>query len=372
MLLQQTQTRLSLVLQEYRRRYDLKQEQLATDLNIDVRTLRRWEKNEAMLRDIHQVRQIAVRLSIDPERLGVVNAVALPFTCEELDGYVDTIWQRVYQARIPEACNMAQRLVPDLTLQIAGENDPRLSRLAQLHDGAGFVTSMQTRSSLIAVPLAHYQEMEHIARLLADGTLLTLALAYQGDMYCRGGEARNGIDYLEAARETAPHADCATVGHTAQLLGRAYLKRNRVHDFEREMSKAERLAMLIGPGNATTRGQYSLGTVYEEYAFSYPRLGKFDEALQYVYRAEEHLEPNLYWNILMKTTRARALVQNGDLDNGIPLALQATQLCRKHGLLRLLERMYALRRHLDGMSLRIRQVGLDLQEALDGLLEAPV
>src|SRR5271169_7232049 len=109
-----------------------------------------------------------------------------------LTRYVTTIWHRVYQARIPEARNMAQRLVQDLTLQIEGENDPRHSRLAQLHHGAGFVTSIQTRSSLIAAPLAHYQEMERIARLLADETRLTLALAYQGDLYCRGGKVNHG------------------------------------------------------------------------------------------------------------------------------------------------------------------------------------
>ena len=368
---QQTRTVLSLVLREYRSQHHLKQEQLATDLNVDLQTLRRWEQKEATLRDISELKRIAVILGTDPERLGVTTVATLPLTSEEVDKFVAHIWQFAYQARVAEAQSMAKELLQELVSQIKGENDPLLHRLAQVHHVAGFVSSMRTRNEETASALAHYQEMGKIARLIADDTLLTLALAYEGDMHCRGGNASKGIRCLEAARDTTPHADLAAKGHTAQLLGRAYLKSQRVTDFEREMAEAERLAESVVPETNPTCGQLSLGSVYAEYGYSCVHLERFNEALEYLDRAEKQLEHTTYWEILLKTARAVALVQNGDFHHGIPLAIESIELCRKQGTIRLLERMYALRRYLHRMSFRISQVGIELQEVLDGPLEPP-
>ena len=368
---QQTHTVLSLVLREYRSQHHLKQEQLATDLNVDLQTVRRWEQKEATLRDISELKRIAVLLGTDPERLGVTTVAPLPLTSEEVDKFVAHIWQFAYQARVAEAQSMAKELLQELVSQIKGENDPLLYRLAQVHHVAGFVSSMRTRQEETESPLVHYQEMEKIARFVADESLLTLALAYEGDMHCRGGNTSKGIRCLDAARETAPQADLAAKGYIALLLGRAYLKSQRVTDFEREMAEAERLAASVVPGTNPTYGQLSLGSVYAEYGYSYVHLERFHEAIEYLDRAEKHLEHTTYWEILLKTARAVALVQNGDFHHGIPLAIESIELCRKQGTLRLLERMYALRRYLHRISFRINQVSIELQEVLDGPLEPP-
>src|SRR5260370_12258979 len=280
-----TPSLLAVVLKDYRIKYYLTQDQLAHDLSVDLRTLRRWENGEAPLNDIRELKRIADRLGIEPERLGIATSSYLPLRLEKVNEIIESIWYLVREARTVEACISVEKLVQDLTTQITSESDSLLYKLAQVHHVAGYVKSMGTRVNEIAYPLAHYQEMEKIARIIMDDTLLNIALTYEGDMYCRAGNTVKSLEYLEAARDTTPQADIAARGNGIQLLGRAYLKANRVEDFEQAMRDAETLAASIAPEASTTRGQYSLGTVYEEYGRSYAQLGKMEKALEYLDRA---------------------------------------------------------------------------------------
>ena len=101
------------------------------------------------------------------------------------------------------------------------ENQNLLRSLASVHHAAGYIVGMGTGE--IACPIYYYQQLENIARSLHDDTLLNTALTYHGDVLRRGGDVRNAVVYLEAARDIAPHADKAAKGNTLQLLGRAYL-----------------------------------------------------------------------------------------------------------------------------------------------------
>jgi tetratricopeptide (TPR) repeat protein len=213
--------------------------------------------------------------------------------------------------------------------------------------------------------------MGRIARMVADDTLLTLALAYEGDTHCRGKNVWLGIRCLEAARDATPCDDPSLYGLTSQLLARAYLKSNRTADFVREMAEAEGLASSVETGTNTTCGQYSLGAVYEEYGYSYVYLGRFDQAITYLDRAEENLEHTTYWKIQLKTARAMALVQRGDFHQGVPLVMESIKMCKQHGMLRLLERMYTLRRYLERMAWHTKHTSMALQEVLEGPLEPP-
>ncbi len=362
-------TLLATVLKNYRSKYNLTQEQLANDLIIDVRTLRRWESGETIISDVRELKRIADRLGIEAERLGVVATIYTPLIPEKIDEILDGIWHLVQEARTLEARIVIERLVQDLTVQAKKERDPLLYKLAQAHHLAGYIHSMGTRASETALPLAHYGEMETIARSIQDDTLLNIALTYEGDMHTRSGNLTKSIEYLEAARDTTPHADAASLGNGIQLLGRAYLRANRITDFEYAMAEAEKIAATITPEHSTTRGQYSLGTVYEEYGRSYAQLGQTEKAMTYLDLAEASLEPTKHWEILMKTARAMALVQGGEIESGIKLAVEATALCKKYGTIRLLERIYSVQRYLDKLSKKLGQAGTELQEALDGPVE---
>lgn len=364
-----TSSPLACVVKEYREKFMLTQEQLATDLSVDVRTLRRWESGETILNDVRELRRIATLLGVTPERLGIANVSHAALTVEQIDETMGYIWNLIDLARSYEANTLVERLVQDLNTQLTREDPVLLRKLAETLHLAGYVKSVVTRANEASQALHFYQEMEQVARILNDDTLLNIALTYEGDMYCRSGDTQKAITYLEAARDTTPQADKAARGNGIQLLGRAYLRTQRLGDFERAMREAEELSYLVDPRQSSTRGQYSLGTVYEEYGRSYAHLGQMQLSMDYLARAEQHLAPTVHWQILIKTARAIALVRSGEINSGVELAIESVQLCREHGTIRLMERIYGVQRYLDQLTREIGQVGANLRQALDGPIE---
>lgn len=360
---------LSQILRLYREKYMITQEHMAIDLCVDVRTLRRWENGETILHDIRELRRIATLLGIEPERLGIAKSVSSELTIEQINSALAHIWHLINAARSYEANTLVEHLIKDLHTQIVSENPRLLYKLAQALHLAGYVKSVVTRSHESLSSLNYYREMERVARIINDDTLLNIALTYEGDMYCRVGENSKGISFLEAARDTTPKADTAARGNGIQLLGRAYLRVNQLGNFERAMAESEELAYEIDPQQNSTCGQYSLGTVYEEYGRSYAHLGRVKQALEYLDKAEKSLEPTKHWEILIKTARSMALVRGGELQSGVAVAVAAVQDCREHGTIRLLERLYSVQHYLDQMTKDLGMVGAHLREALDGQVE---
>ncbi|SRR5712692_276749 len=82
------------VLKEYRERYGLTQVQLAENLSVDERTLRRWENQETILKDIGELRRIASVLGVEAERLGVLDK-AIAVTGEQAEETLQHIWRLV-------------------------------------------------------------------------------------------------------------------------------------------------------------------------------------------------------------------------------------------------------------------------------------
>lgn len=359
------------ILKEYRDKYGLTQEQLASELSIDVRTLRRYENGESTLNDIMELRRIATILGIEPERLGIATSLFIPLQPHQVDEVIENIWNLVHHGRNYEANVLVDRLIHDLTSQITTEEPTLLRRLARTQHLAGYVKSVITRADEAAIPRAHYHELELLARLLNDQTLLNLALTYQGDMYCRGGDALRSVEYLEAARDTTPLADNAARGNGIQLLGRSYLRANRFKDFERVMRETEEISGLLEQDENTlsTHGQYSSGTVYEEYGRSYALLGHLQQAMDYLDKAEKSLAPTKHWEILLKTARSMALVHGGEITEGVKLAVESVELCHKYGTIRLMERIYGIERYLNKMSHDIGQADSYLRDALYGPVE---
>jgi len=368
---QRSPSPLGRILKEYRDKYGITQEQFANELSVDVRTLRRYENGESVLTDIVELRRIATVLGIEPERLGVAASLFLPLQPEQVDMVIENVWSLVRNGRTYEANVLVDRLIHDLTSQIVTEEPTLLSRLARAQHLAGYVKSVLTKADEAAIPRAHYHEMELLARLLNDQTLLNLALTYQGDMYCRSGDTLRSVEYLESARDTTPLADKAARGNGIQLLGRSYLRANRLGDFERAMREAEEIsALLEEDGNTlSTHGQYSLGTVYEEYGRTYAILGQTQQAMDYLDKAEQTLSPTKHWEILLKTARSMALVHDGEINEGVKLAVESANLCRKHGTIRLMERIYGVQRYLDKMTRDIGQASSLLRDALCGPVE---
>jgi len=360
------QTSLSQALTSYLARTGMKQIDLAEYLSISERTLRRWKNGEDTVTDVRELKRVAELLGVQPELLGVVSSVHIPITIEEIDKALAHVWSLVGKARNYEARVCGEKLIRDLRAQITKEDNELLLRLARTHHVTGYVTSLNTHTDELYKAIEHFDQMEHIARIIHDDTLLNLALTYHGDMVRRGGNTDEAIAYLEAARDTTPLADVAAKGNGIQLLGRAYIQKRDVEGFERALAESARLVDLIELDGSSTNGLYSMGTVLEEYGRSYGTLGQMQKSLDYLDKAEKEFPPSTRWKILLMTTRTVTLVRGGEYKTGGELAIEADQMCRAYGNIRCLERVYGVQRYLDRLSRETAKLSGDIKEALDG------
>ncbi|SRR5579883_409139 len=352
------------VLKEYRKAHNLTQEQIAYDLQIEPRTYRAYENGEYPLTNINELRRIADILGIEPERLGLASSQPLPRSPQEIEAVITHVWSLVEESRIREASLTIERLVQNLQAQITTEDPELLRILAQAHHTAGYVISEGTKAHESLEAILHYQQMASIARTINDHTLLNIALTYEGDMYRRLKNIPKAISYLEAARDTTPEADVAARGNGIQLLGRAYLRSQNIDGFERAMAEAEELANMFDPATSSIHGHYSLGTVYEEYGRSYADMGQIRKALEYLDRAKANLPPAKFWDLLIKTARATALVKGGELETGVQLATETARECQRTGAIRYLDRIYALEQYLAQKEQAIGRARKPLHEVL--------
>jgi tetratricopeptide (TPR) repeat protein len=361
-------TPLSKILVEYLETHPMNQLDLAEYLNIGERTLRRWKNGEEVLTDAQELKRLAELLNVEPELLGVVSSVHLPLTLEQIDKALAHVWTLVAKARNYEARVAGEKLIKDVRAQITKEDNELLVRLARVHHVTGYVTSLNTHTNEVHKAIEHFEQMANIARLIRDDTLLNLALTYHGDMLRREGDIDEAITYLEAARDTTPLADVAARGNAIQLLGRAYVHRRDIDGFQRALAEAERLVGEIDSEQSSTNGLYCRGTVLEEYGRSYGTLGQMQKALAYLDEAEKELSPTMRWKILLMTTRAVTLIRGGEYHEGGELAIESAQLCRAHGNIRCLERVYGVQRYLERLSRDVGKISGDIREALDGPL----
>ncbi|WP_165423612.1 helix-turn-helix transcriptional regulator [Ktedonosporobacter rubrisoli] len=366
-------TPLNRVLLEYQKQHKLKQQPLADYLNVDVRTIWRWLSGETVITDIRELKRIARLLDISPEALGVAHTLTLSPDAEQIEEVIEHIWKLVRAARYYEANTVADQLLQDIIGLLHTEDTALVRKLARAQHITGYVKSQVTRANETSQPFSHYHEMEQLARIIDDQTLLNIALTYEGDMLQRGGMVEKGIEYLEAARDTTPQAELAAKGNGLQLLGRAYFKAHRLADFDRVMKEAEEIAYQVSMDDLSnsTRGQYNVGTVYEEFGRSYGLLGQFNQAMEYLDKAEAAFSS---WSaqrrdVLMKTARAMVLVRGGEIRQGIDVAVESVELCRKYGNFRLLDRVYGIQQYLDRLTREIGNAGSTLREALDGPIE---
>ena len=358
-----SQSLLSRVLKEYRKEHKLTQEQLAYDLYVEPRTLRGWE-NEHPTNNINELRRIADLLGIIPERLGVATSIYVPRTPEQIDEVINHVWELVEQARIAEAQATIKQLIDTVQPQITTENPALLRSLAHAYHAAGYVASVNLRSfeSYKAIPF--YHQVEEIARIINDHTLINIGLTYQGDMYQRTGNITKAIQYLEAARDTTPQADIASLGNGIQLLGRAYFRIKDINNFEREMAKSEEMTSFFDSATSSTRGHYNLGTVYEEYGRSYAHLGQMHKALEYLNLAQTNLPQTKFWELLIDTARALALVRGGEVEKGVELAIQAGEECIETGNIRFLDRIHMIEQFLEDQQNRLGNAKAEIREVI--------
>ena len=353
----------------YRDSHKLTQEDLAALLDVEPRTLRRWENGETILSDTHDLKHIADRLGIPYDHLGIAPSLYIPLALEHITTTIARIWGLIDEGRISESYAIAENIARETYRQLNTDDPAYLRAYAQMYFAIAHATSLSVRTEDVGQAIYYYQQMEYFARHINDNTLITIALTYQGDMYRRKSDMHNAIMTLEGTRDTIPGAEPAARGNLMQLLARSYIKVNRVQDFETAIKTAEELAYASAEDESDTRNQFHLAHVYEEYAKGYNILRKPQLALDYIDKAEKAHTLTKSVTILLKVARAEVLIHGGDISAGEPLAVEAAIYTKEHGHWRRLERIYALKRFLNRQAFRYGKAEASLSEALEGTLE---
>jgi len=73
-----------------------------------------------------------------------------------------------------------------------------------------------------------------------------------------------------------------------------------------------------------------------------------------------------FWTTLLDIARAEVFVYNGQVDEGLPLALRAAELSQQQGHRRRLERIYGMRRFLNRKAIEFAKAEEELGDILDG------
>jgi tetratricopeptide (TPR) repeat protein len=300
-------------------------------------------------------------------RIGVSPSLSIPLTLDQINTVVDNIWYLIDEGRINEAHAIAEYLLQQATHQLAvtTQDAAFLRTFTRLYHAAAHATSLNVFAANVGQAIYYYQQMEYFARQLKDDTLLNLSLSYQGDIQRRKGDLPRALALLEGARETTPHADEAARGNMLQFLARCYLRANRRGEFEFALKEAEALAHATGHHTRSTGNQFHLAHVYEEYAYSYGTLGRTQEALDYVERAEKAHSLTKAVEVLLTLSRAEILLRAGDISAGMPLAVEATVYSKAHGHNRRLERIAALKQYMHQQVLSYSKAEAALSEVLE-------
>lgn len=357
------------IIREYRKARGITQKELARELGVEARTLRMYENGERALENISDLRRIADLLAIDPTELGLAAKKHHTYTAKQIHEVVERVGSLVLQARFVEARSTIETLFRNLKKQPEHNEPPFLRALAYAHGMGGHIQAITRRTREVEHVLRHYQEMAHIAQALEDQSLLNIALSYQGDMLRRRGEVAQAIAHLEKAREHTPLADAATRGNNALLLARAYLAHKNDSAFECEMACAEEIARANDTSTDHTLTLFSLGTVYEEYARGYGKMGKLEKSLHYLQLAENHLPAHNLWSLSLKATRGEALIHAGEIAEAMPILIEVAHLAQMYGHQRLLERLYRQQYYLDDQASLMRKASRTLSEVLQGPVE---
>ena len=86
--------------------------------------------------------------------------------------------------------------------------------------------------------------------------------------------------------------------------------------------------------------------------------------MEYLERAQENLPKTKFWELLVATSKATALIKGDDMETGIKMAVDVTEEIKKAGVLRYLDRIHLANRYLENLERKIGNMRKPLADAL--------
>lgn len=211
----------------------------------------------------------------------------------------------------------------------------------------------------------YFNEMVQLGQELQDANIIALAMIHQGDLLRKRGRYELAIRCLEAAHTYIDVSDSYISGTRWQILARAYYEYGLEANFLKAIDQAEKIALQTQQSLNTMAHEFNVVEVLQERAQGYSMLWQPHKALE-IYQQTDKLKPFRPMRDLGSYTiiKAQAHAYNGDLEEGVKLALSGLELARGYHSARHVARIQKMYDRLKASPLGQHQLLRDLQDAL--------
>lgn len=333
---------------------------------VSAKTLNRWEKGESATPD-WAIAPLAKALKIsetellhgpkdgDPALPVNVSAAFTGLDLEVANHIIEMGFTSWIASRPDEARRAVQSVLPLLdTMQ-------RRSPLStQAREGKHILSRAHELLGALAVDrldndtaIAEYRQALTLSEELRDKNLVTAHMTELGDAYRRKGDKDTALAFMRTALEGSGTAERATRGYVLEMLAYTYADAGDQESFRRHIAEAVDLLGHSGEGEGAPKRDFIPFEVLEIYGKALRDFGEPGEALRYLNDAERALLecPTMpRWNALLMISKAQALCDAGEVDEGVGLAIRGMTLAYHCQSLRQMNRVRKLVRHLDSSS----------------------
>lgn len=195
----------------------------------------------------------------------------------------------------------------------------------------------------------------------------TIYVALAGDVLRRKGDAAQGLEFLETAQKGASGA---ALGHINQRLSHAYAEAGDVHKFDFAIGTASDLLAYAGEGTELTRKEYTPAAVHGTRGTDLCILGRPLDSFAAFDDAEKILQqnaPRVRWQAGIDISRALALCQIGNMEDGLTLAQNGFLVAHDCKSRRHMDRVKRMLRNLEAGAHRADKRVRDLRELVTAI-----
>lgn len=198
--------------------------------------------------------------------------------------------------------------------------------------------------------ISYFRRALTLSEELKDTNLIAAHMTELGDAYRRKGDKEIAIELMETALQRTQNAERATRGYVLEILAYTYADTNNEQAFHRHIEDAVQLLGHSGEGEGAGNREFIPFEVLEIYRKAMRDFGHPTQSLQYLQKAEQALISRPHaprWRALLTISKAQALCDAGELEEGVHLAIDGITLAHSCYSPRQMNRVRKLMRKLD-------------------------
>ena len=164
---------------------------------------------------------------------------------------------------------------------------------------------------------------------IGESNLIAAHMTEIGEAYRRNGDILSALDIMKSALTLARRNDKATLGYVLEMLAYTYAENRDELSFRHHIEEAINLLGHSGSGEGMSQREFVPFEVLEIYGKGLRDFGHAKEGLTYLQRADDSLmmQPNMpRWQAVVTISKAQALCDAGEMDEGIALAVRGLRL----------------------------------------------